>query len=866
MPVMDIDPNTPLPFEIPNILLKINVKFLSRDINPALPSLVVLSAAKPPQLGFFTVVLFSRKFCEWPISAWSDYSTGAQNQLGMSFRDGHSSFQGYQLHFNEEKELVQFMDLMRALKDGKHANEVGSTPAPDVGMASSAKSTPAPIKSTPAPVKSTPSPGPITPAPVPRVPAPVSTAPTPAPRASSQVPQTPAPAPRAPRAPRPVFKAPAPVPTASTPVSQPPAPAPGAPTPAPKTPAPVPTKTTMESVVPTKGKSIGSIIPPADVQKPQAVRQTTQTAAGPTNSAAVVGQQALASITNGVAPPANRASGTHLTPKAIDNPSQKESQDGKTTKPVHDTLINLDKDDESVADSHHPSEATDLLSTLDPHDFSRGLDCHTSPADHVSREEIVDTARHLLNFFLLTGTGGKAETLAQVNEMAEGVRSGVLEHMIKDARAQGFRPEQLEEIRGMVNSVFAALIAAKQKSLPGHNDPRASRVQYTVLELMAMRDGAVQPSSFLFEVPKPGDGPRQARGSPRGRSFSQPSPKPRTTFDQSQAAKSANAMQWALGAVEGNLNSKAPEGEPKKAEGTKVAPARPGDSGLQSSRWASYGAEIKHANYFTGPAYERTWSKRSYLEDLAQLDPHAKITAGAEDLVDLHFPMPKDEETRPIPAASRVPDQQGKAPPHTPSRFSSKSGPDTPVTEMENLEVRMARLSLLSPTGPKFTPASGEDEPSTSAAANASGRLSGVLGSDQASGSAEVVASGRPTIPELMPSRARQSQSQPKSFIVPPPRVASRPAASPAAAQIIKGLRAMNGSPSPIPARTSSLPAAQAAPPAQKQATVAGSEKPAVLPPAQPTMRGLGASRHSSGAVLTSAGKFNHHVAGSGRK
>ncbi|KAK3903827.1 hypothetical protein C8A05DRAFT_14223, partial [Staphylotrichum tortipilum] len=657
MTTAEIDPNTPLPFEIPNILFKINVRFLSRDINPALPALVVLSAAKPPQLGFFTTVLFSRKFCEWPISAWYDYSTGADNQLGMSFQDGHSSFQSYQLYFNEEKELVQFMDVMRVLKDGKPADEAASK----------------------------------TPAPVPRPPTPAS-------------------------------KAPAPVLTTTTGV--------------PAALAPVATKTSVHVAAPTKGESVGPPTP-----------QTMVAGFGPHPATLPVA-------------------------KVMNGPVQAELQDEKMAESVHGTLIDLENDDKSVADSQPPSEATDLLLTLDTHDFSKEADSHISPADHVPRKEIVDTARNLFNFFLLTGTGGKAETMAQLNEMAEGVCSGVLEHMIQDARARGFSTDHLEEIREMVNGVFAALVAAKKKTLPDGTAFRPSRLQYTAFELMSMRHGAVQPPGCFFEVPylpKPGDRPRQVSGSSRGRAFSQPSPKPRTTFDQSQAAKSANAMQWVLGAVESKPAPQAPGKESKKVGADTMATARPGDSGLQRSRWASGSVDIKHANYFTGPAYERTWSKRSYLEDLAQLDPNAKITAGAEDLMNLYFPMPQDEEKEPGPTTARRPTRDGQVPPPNPSR----SGPDTPVREMENLRMRMARLTLLSPT-PRFVL-------TTSAA--------------------------------LMPSRARQAHSN--SFIVPPPP---------------------------------------------------GPEKPAVPPPAQPTMRGLGASRHSSGTVLTSAGKFDHHVAGSGRK
>ncbi len=862
MPTADIDPNAPLPFEIPNVLFKITVTFLSRDINPGLPAVVVLSTAKPPQLGFFTAVLFGRKFCEWPISAWSDYSTGANHQLGMTFQDGHSLFQGYQLFFTEEKELVRFMDIMRSLKEGKHINAAGST------------STPSRVKSAPSPIPKAPAPGTKAPAPAPRAPNGASktpalaSKPVLASKTPAQIPKVPAPMTPAqvPKAAAPVSKAPAPTSTAPTPVPRASSLAHKTSTPPHKTPAPVsnppalvPTKTSTNGAALTKGNSAGPAVPQtaaADVHKPQAVRQTTQAAIGSAAKAALVREQALTSITNRVASPA-RASGSHTTPKVINKPSQTKSQDEKTAKPVQDTLINLDKDDESLADSQHPSEATELLSTLDPPDFSKGPDGDPSPADHVSRKKIVDTARHLFNFFLLSGTGGKTETLAQLNEMAEGVRSGVLEHMIQDARARGFGTKHLEEIRDMVNSVFAALIEAKKKTLHAQNELRVSRLQYTVVELMSMKDNAVQPPSCFFEVPylpKRGDCPQQANSSSRGRSFS--SPKPRTTFDESQAAKSVNAMQWAMGAVESIPNPQALEKETKKTGGATTVQARPGDSGLQSSRWVSDGSKIKHANYFTGPAYERTWSKRSYLEDLAQLDPHAKINAGAEDLMDLYFPMPKDEGMEPGPSEPRPPTHQGDMPP--PSPFPS--APDTPTAEMDKLQARMARLSLLSPTGPRFTPANGENKPPTSVEP---GQMSGVLGFNQSSGPTKV-ATDRQTNPVLTPSKARQSQ--PNSVIVPPPRVASRPAASPVAGQIIRGLRAMNGSPSPIPARTSSLPAVRATQGDQSKATGTGSQQPAAPPPAQPTMRGLGASRHSSGTVLTSAGKFGHHVAGSGWK
>ncbi|KAK4151463.1 hypothetical protein C8A00DRAFT_17104, partial [Chaetomidium leptoderma] len=659
MPDIEVDPNAPLPFELANVVLKDSVRFLSRDVNPALSALVLLSAASRPGLGFFTVVIFNRKFCQWPISAWYDYSTGADNLLGVTFQND-GALQGYELYFTGYDNLVEFMATVRSLQAGNYLDQIESASAPASATAL----------------------------------APASNA------AVSEAPQA------------------------------------------------------------------GS---PVDVVSVQTMSPGASAAAAPSITSDTTAVASFV-ISDGVAA-ATTAEDPHSPSETINGSSQEDTPPEQPAEDEQDTtLVDLEADDLSVVASQHPSEATELLSTLEPYDYDIG-----TPSARVSLTDIMDTARHLFQFFLMSGTGGRTETVSEMDHMAEGVRVGVLQHIMQDARAQGLSALRIQEIKDMVDGIFAALIATNRKRLVARSKPR--RIQYTVEELLSMRGAAVKPPGCFADIPylpKPGDRARQTSNPNRGMHGA--------TFTRSQALRSANAMRWVLGETVPTEQepevSKPNTGKSQATASRAAGPVATSDSGLQSSRWASGAPDIKHANYFTGPRYEKSWSRRSYLEDLAQLDPQAKVTVGAEDVMDFYFPKPSNDGPQVGPAESRAPANGDN---QVPALTGSESGAVTPprTDKIENLRVGMSRLSIWSPT-------------SASARADRGTALS--------AGSA-LVASSRVAEPR------------------PPLAGVTQPTAS-----------------------------------------------PAVQPSAQPRVRGLAASRHSSGAGPSSSGKFNFHVPGSARK
>ncbi|KAK4138862.1 hypothetical protein BT67DRAFT_453385 [Trichocladium antarcticum] len=108
-----------------NTVFKVPVNFLSRTINPAAPAIIFLSTPNPPELGgLLTVNIYGRTFCEWPISKWSDYSTAADRSLIIMFTESGMSGEsyGYQLNFNTDRDLTEFMTTMRSLQSGNYSS------------------------------------------------------------------------------------------------------------------------------------------------------------------------------------------------------------------------------------------------------------------------------------------------------------------------------------------------------------------------------------------------------------------------------------------------------------------------------------------------------------------------------------------------------------------------------------------------------------------------------------------------------------------------------------------------------------------------------------------------------------------------
>ena len=318
-------------------------------------------------------------------------------------------------------------------------------------------------------------------------------------------------------------------------------------------------------------------------------------------------------------------------------------------------------------------------------------------------------------------------------------------------------------------------------------------------------------------LPKPGDRPRQISSSSRG-SYAPYDGKP--NFTQS-VSKSANAMQWVLG----KPVSAKPEAEKVPKAPLQVATSSAAglgatqDTGLRSSRWASGTAEIKSENWFTGPRYERTWSKRSYLEDLVQLDPQAKVTVGTEDLADFYFPMPNNSQVQVGPAETQ-PSAVAGSEASTSAGAESGAASPTVTDKIEALRIGMSRLSILSPKAPRTQSAR------MAASAEASGLATRAL--------QEMCPQPAPSQPSKTP--AAQAVPHAPHMLLPSPLAPSAGVTSAA---------------SPRPAPTPSASTASAQPPTPQAA--------------KPKVRGLAASRHSSGTGPASSGKFSFHVPGSAR-
>ncbi|KAH6840726.1 hypothetical protein B0I37DRAFT_408445 [Chaetomium sp. MPI-CAGE-AT-0009] len=725
MPDTAIDPDAPLSFEIENVILKIVVKFSSRDINPALPALILLSTAPPPELGFFTVVIYNSKYCEWAISAWLDYSTGADNLLNILFQNG-GVYQGYELQFGSHNGLVEFMTAVRELQTGKHPNQVGSTlvPAPTVVMG----------------------------------------------------PDSNMPAPKAPR------------------------------------------KTSIPGDVSLQAASPQVLAPP-DV------------------------------------PPATR---TALVPVALPEPISAPTVPNVPQVPAPPDIP--------------PATHTALRPVAVPEPIAAPPPPEIDDADTASmkafRDAAIVTCRTLLQFFYHSGAaGGATTTVGDMNETAAGIKSGVLKHTMESARAQGLSEQKIHMLKDAIDAYFAPQLTGSEVK----RAPANSRHVYSTDFLMSRRDAAVSPPRSMANIP----GLPRPGSSSRGRAaFYQ-----NATFDKSQVSKSADAMQWALG--ETALTKAEPEGSKSESNTTSRAPGSAQataprvvglggtpDTGLQNSRWADGAQETRHANRFTGPKYEKVWSKRTYLEELAQLDPQTRVTAGTEDMMDHYFPLPdvdtaKTGSQAPVDDANRAPATSGK------------------TYKMEDLSVDMSRLTIQSPTAPK--PQSARLAASAEASGYAARQFRELCAQPTSTVSTpsatylEAQATSRPSTsatssqstvstPSAM-HRAAQTPSRP-SALAPPfiPAVSSQSPVS-IAAQAPNGLRSTHR---PQPRALAQAETLSSAGPLNPRTTQSPSTVPARLPAppvappappaAQPRVRGLAASRHSDGSAPSSSGNFNFYL------
>jgi hypothetical protein len=420
----------------------------------------------------------------------------------------------------------------------------------------------------------------------------------------------------------------------------------------------------------------GNRFTPSDSQKAQSVVPSREAGTSPTTTSGRVAAQVPS-------PTANDS-------QTANGSLAENSSSEWTGEPDQGDLINIgEAGDISTAPSRPQSESTDLLSSLEPVDPSNGAVSNAPPFE-VTREEILITVRSLFTYFICSSGDFRAEALDQT---AEGVRSGVLKHLLQEARAQGLSAEKIQDLEELTNSLLASVIRDHRS--------KTRRFRYTVEELQSMRHAALEPPGGLADIP---DLPKPQKNNGQAKASAPNTPH----FNQSQVSKSADAMQWVLG--EASASQPIPEKESKTGAQTGESTvsgmangAATRDLGLKSSRWATGTEEIKHANFFTGPAYEKAWSKRSHLEDLAQLDPQTRVTVGAEDLLDFYFPMSTEDN---IPASS----SQSRVVSNGDSQMSGPMSATAPRNDnIETLRVGMSRLTIGAPTAaqPRLTEPSG---------------------------------------------------------------------------------------------------------------------------------------------------------------
>ncbi|KAK4456444.1 hypothetical protein QBC42DRAFT_191020 [Cladorrhinum samala] len=305
-------------------------------------------------------------------------------------------------------------------------------------------------------------------------------------------------------------------------------------------------------------------------------------------------------------------------------------------------LVSLDAESASTAPSRALSEASELLSTVEPYDSTKKTELQ-SPASFI--KSIRAVARVFLGTFYLNGKAG--QTKAEIAETIQGIREGIIQHFEDD---ETLTVEERQLIEPALRPSALATDQAKPLSPTTSTSSGSSRIQYDSDEMKAMRENAVAPSTDLGSLkflPKPGE-PKVFEP--------QPGPSVRV-WESSQLVASTSAMDWVMGA-EAKPADESAEKQPledqvvKATEGHKpVAAAQQpnkADVGLQQSRWAKPGAEIQQANAFTGGQYEKFWKQGSYYYDLIVLDRNAQLgCTSTETIMDMFYPETHGEIAMP---------------------------------------------------------------------------------------------------------------------------------------------------------------------------------------------------------------------------
>ncbi|KAK0739949.1 hypothetical protein B0T21DRAFT_382874 [Apiosordaria backusii] len=701
----------------PNMAARAEVLLTPPGKNASMPSIVFLTVAGAPILGYCMMFVENKLFAQFTISEYQDFMS---SDLTLSLHFGENVL-FFSLTFRNTSELEGFLKVLREIKAGKYAvvavESSAQRPAPDtsIGPKKSAPTKVAPAKTAPAKT------------------APAKTAPEKAAPAES---------------------------TFEKPVVHLPPP-------------------TAQAAVPT----------------PKTVQYASRILTGEASSNRQPGEQQRAHSAQGV-------------------------------------LINLDANDTSHVSDRRSSEASALLSTLQPYGkgdskaitlTQNGASEEQSapaPYDHnnsrantpaqngaltlepfkLSVPEAIAMCRNILATFILKKAGGK--TKRELAATVDGIREAVMEVVCGDF-TESERQDIIAQIEVYLNSSAAT-------------SGQHHRLKYTKEEMYGMIKNQVQPppwlSNLTFLPPR-----TETRQPPRLENPLYTHPVDDVVTKQ-HIRKSTMGMDWVLGKTKSSVSAASEQPlAVGKAESSKPAPVKPPvaekakentsvqtstttsqpsqdparskpeprkpDVGLQASRWSSVtAAPIQHSNAFTGLPYENRWKKGSYLYDLAQLDPQAKVEAPIEDVVE--FFLPTSQAGGQAAALSSFQMLNGN-----PTLQSSASDLSSD-TQVRDLGRQMAQLTLKSPSGSRATSCS---------------------------------------------SVQRESIDQ--------------------VSQLIPIEEDLTASPFNAAARTFTPTVRAFAPPTSTP------------PPANPntpsstsTLRGLGASRHASRAALPTAGQFNFHL------
>jgi hypothetical protein len=273
------------------------------------------------------------------------------------------------------------------------------------------------------------------------------------------------------------------------------------------------------------------------------------------------------------------------------------------------------------------SENLALMATLEPWD----------PTDVVADDGTVSmslaTVRLLARtlFQLFIGTGRLRDmTASKLDATAEGVKQGILEYMTKEAMEQGHSEAVIAEIKEKISDYIGLEITrrlAAEESEAQEGGPR----QYSAAEMLDLRDRAVTPPGLTAAL--------------SGLSILK---------DNTQVQEPPKASPQVIKPV------------PNQTSGRTTASSNGNkDTGLRSSRWATGDMQIKHENYFTGPAYEQEWASRN-----------------SQELAEWYFPTPETTEPGVTGHEASV---KGKPPAATATPGKAK---------MDALSAGMSRLSI----------------------------------------------------------------------------------------------------------------------------------------------------------------------------